>query len=149
MVHHSLLTHLSQVCSNILLGPVCCSNRTQEQVFLQDDTGLCKMSTCAIHHVKEYLDLSIELLIPELFICVVALLFYSSFYFFSYGSTVGGSLNALELMEGFQVSRERKKEPWRDVNNRLEWIKEGGKESREENEGDLKGGKCTERKRNG
>lgn len=44
---------------------------------------------------------------PELFIYLLALIFYSPFCSFSLeGSTVGGALNGLKRLEGFQVSRE-------------------------------------------
>lgn len=44
---------------------------------------------------------------PELFIFRLALIFYSPFCSFSLeGSTVGGALNGLKRLEGFQVSRE-------------------------------------------
>lgn len=69
------------------------------------------MSTYTISYVEQYLDISIELPIPKLFICLPTLFFYSSFCFLSEeGSAVGGGLNGLERMEGFQVSRERENE---------------------------------------
>lgn len=62
---------------------------------------------CHLHksYVEKCLDTSIELPIPKLFICLIALFFYSSLRFFSSeGSAVGGGLNGRERTEGFQVS---------------------------------------------
>lgn len=89
---------------------------------------------------KKYLGISIEPPIPKLFIYLFTLFFYSSFYFFSWeGSTVGGGLNTLKGMERFQVSREKEK------SQRGMWIidqrgeRESGRESKGENDGDIKG----------
>lgn len=75
---------------------------------------------------------------PELFIYLFALIFYSPFCSFPLeGSTVGGALNGLKRLEGFQVSREGESQR-RDVNNRSEKEEKRG----ERVLGDMKGERC-------
>lgn len=67
------------------------------------------------------------------FICLLALICYSPFCSFSSeGSSVGGALNGLKRLEGFQVSREGESQR-RGVNNRSK------KEERGENVGGHEG----------
>lgn len=101
-------------------------------------SALCLNATSSAW--KKYLGISIEPPIPKLFICLFTLFFYSSFYFFSWeGSTVGGGLNTLKGMERFQVSREKEKSQRGMLIIDQRGERESGRESKGENDGDIKG----------